>query len=390
MPINVEHYVDPRLLADASYRIGRGGAYLRERERYDNREQEFYNRQREQSQDSERRRQALIDEQMRSEQFGANRDDEYARRYESDRSYYEPSYGDMQQSRQFDEGLQQRQYEHTSQLDFQQHQEQMRQEQRQRETEAKFGGRYEYTPDQEAKRKELMARRQNVLSAGARNEILPQERDIALTQIDAEIDSIQPEFKKNEGPSMQEAAQTELVPETDPQGRLVGKWSRKADGTWNFHKIDDPQADAMKIEMDAKKKQLELDAQKAKLDLDLKMKAMEQARTLLSQKDPATGAAIPPDPMKMNEMAGRIYEQTKQFISFDPQKTMEGATAYMQGDPAQQPGIAQQDMGAQQNEQAREQQASQIHAQMMQARQAGDMQTATQLAMQLKQLASGG
>lgn len=385
MPINVEHYVDPRLLADASYRIGRGGAYIRERERYDNREQEFYRRQHEQAQDSERRRQALIDEQMRSEQFGAGRDDEYARRYESDRSYYEPSYGDRQQQQQFDDSLGQRQYEHTSQLDFQQHQEQMRQEQRQRETEAKFGGRYEYTPDQEAKRKELMARRQNVLSAGARNEILPQERDIALTQIDAEIDSIQPEFKKNEGPTAQETFEQAIV--TDPTTGMRFIQQPGSNGSYKFEPI---KQEADKAAAEAEKKRVELEAQKAKLDLDLKMKAMDQANKLLAKKDPATGSEIPPDPMEINALAGRIYEQTKQFISFDAQKTMEGATAYMQGDTAQQPGIAQQDMGAQQNEQAREQQASQIHAQMMQARKAGDMQTATQLAMQLKQLAMGG
>lgn len=362
MPINVTHDVDPRALAAAAYRIGRGGAYLRERKRYDDREQEWYNRQ---SDDYNRQWQQYQNEQQLRQQEYANQfsqEQEQARRAESERNFYEPSYADQQRSEEFAATLRDNRAYRDQQIDFQQHQEKMRTQAKQREVEAKLGGKFQYTPEQESQRNDLLSRRQNVVSMAVRGEILPEERDQALTQIDAEIDSIQPEFQPNQGPSAQDTFNESVV--TDQETGMRFLHTPGTNGTYKFEPIEDK--NALKAKVDEEKKRVELEHQKAKLDLDLKIKAMEQARKALTVKDD-NGKEVAPDPQAVNNLAGQIYESSKQFISFDPAMAQQEAMSYLQGG-------AQEDMGAQQNDQAR-QRLLEIERLGQEAVQRGDRET---------------
>lgn len=382
MPINVAHEPDPRLIAQAGYMAGMGKAYLRERDYYDKQNQEAYAR--------------YVDEWKRSQQLEQEQYNRSQDSFKSGVQLDEMGYERAYKERDYQTGFDQQQFQNElsadahnrqwEQVDVQNRRydvyEDRNREQaelRRQEMAAKYNAEYQFTDEQKQQQHRLQQQIQSVQTDPTLND---QERAYAQQQLQSQFDAIQPQLVPKQGPTAQEQFEQSLV--KDPETGL--KFFAQSDGKGGF-KYEAVKDESAKTAADAEKKRVELDAQ-------MQTKAFELATKQSTIKD-ANGNEVHAPPQEIGMLANQIYRQWKAAFSENPQGAgFGGGNNDPMNAPGQmgQPGVAQVDPGAQQNAQMRqvEQQAAQIHAQMMQAAQAGDKQTAAQLAMQLKQLAMGG
>lgn len=332
MPITVQHQPNFDEVANMAYQTGRGGAYLRERQRNDQLEQEAYRREMERiklEQDLQQQ-QFQNQQQLYSNDFAQN--NEQYNRYQDERNFGEETY---QSDRNY--GLNEAQFrQQGNQLDWQQKQNMQREEAQRRQEELKYKGTWTFSQAQTNRKNELL----NEIEAFKQDDsIEPWQKEDELNKRYNEIDAMQPEkFEQQQGPTPDEQLAQRIATDAATGMRFI----MKANGDFEPIKPEvDKQAEAqVKLDLDMQKAQ-------AAEDKDLLKESLAEAKELLAKPD-KNGKVTAATVDELSATAHTIFRYKKQLMS-----------AAGIGQPQQQPdqpGIAETDQGAQQVQQQRVQQ----------------------------------
>ena len=396
MPINIQYQPDPQVYGRYAYGIGQGRRRDDERQRNDRLEQEAWRRRMQEIEIEQRQQQQeAIERQRQFENQRQTQNDAYTQ-YANERSFYEPSYAQEQQARQFRENMDFNQAWRVDQLDQRRDNDSMRIQQKIREQEVSNNGKWVYSPAQQQR----IAQIEHELQAVRSDQSLePWLKEDQLNRLHNEYDEImnQPDhFEQNQAPSPEEKLRQSVVQHPDS-----GEWfiiNSDNTGKQTITQMK-PDSSAAKTEHADQKDQEKLIRT---LKSQAYKQALEWAKNWEKQSDAPRdveeglfwNSETPraPHPNEVLAKAREFYQQLGQFHGIEseqeqPAANNSGATG--NGIDGTRPAgpSGQVDQGAQENQQAREQQIAFLHSMMMQAKSDGNDTNARIIAEQIKQLA---